>query len=1305
MSKKCISNTIIEHALFVNKIVRQDSDNRLFFPRNSSNKTNNIEAARKLTIALQKKFDNNSISIGNTTDYGTYIEIHPSNVLIKKFNDKQRLEQLKTQMTEHKFREDTGNWTVKEGDVLPKDNVEVDFLPSIKDIKEERYKPVVKTLKNQYKQFDNKLTAVKNNLRNAVNKSDIKKYVRQKEILEKELKSLESEIENALKISKLEDLRGYAENHIEKVTSLINDDMSFEEINEATRYIKLWQSIGDFSSNNPFFTDIELKNNSLKYGYIHPVSKEKVSGFADYKNQMDELSRELTDITKNKVLSQVNKTLDTDYTVDDVFGALKDIDSLTANFRDLGTTGDPLAVAIWKMTKGASFQAEKEISSIFENIDEMTKKVIPILKRYKKPNGDIWDFFKQVDKNGKETGGYVMHISQDYWNELKNQASNFKKLDPSDKGYKRALENYLQWKKDNEIMFDPRILFPTSSNDSYHYAHSYTDKHKEDLLKKLKNNMSKQQFDMMYSKAEERVNDFKKIYDVKKYELSEEELDIWDKENSPYYAAKSVIDKEPIRSGNEFIKPLGTKDLTSTPKKYNDKGNLTGWVDPKYEEIMKNPDLSKFYLEFTKLMNELSNILPDNIKKDMRVNTIPTIMKSVMEEISSTGLRGGFTKVNEKLINGIRVNNLSDQVYTQTDAFGNIEKSPQLHIADNKKLVNDALRLKIIKYKSENNTPPDTDTLKKMRADVMDELSKSKSWDLGNVLKAYAAQAYSYKHKSKLEDILRISVQLMKQRQKLEVNTLNKVLKDADGSPIQLNESADRLISVLENTIDNFYGISTRKVEGVLKEKKLTPKEKKELEILNEGIVQINNDLTSLEESFKNKKIGRSKFQKESEKLNNQRKGIEKQIELLGGSVTASKLADNIMQWVQLKTMAYNIPSAFANLMFGDLANLMIASDGRMFTLKDFYKARRLVMSSHLKLARIPTDTGMKISNWMKALDIHKQASQEIKDPTKKIVSKKVKIATPYGLQEASEYMVYAPILVAMMNNTKIINEAGEESTLWDKAGINGTIESGWKVKSSGKKIDSDFLINFKIKIDHLIKKNHGNYDSGAPLNIKNITIGKLLSQFRSWMFEGIASRFEKEDRDDVLGITVKGRWRSYSLLTKPKNILFTLKQLLRKITLAGVIYDRGNSTTQFDSQFTEVDAANMRANMNELMVLMGVFMGAALLKGLNGDNEDDQMGTLNFLINQMGRLQTDILLYANPNELEKIQANIIPASLVINDIGRWFNSIYMFIEGNDELKGGPDKGDSRLFRETLKMTPIGSSYLKNKRSIETTFD
>ena len=150
-------------------------------------------------------------------------------------------------------------------------------------------------------------------------------------------------------------------------------------------------------------------------------------------------------------------------------------------------------------------------------------------------------------------------------------------------------------------------------------------------------------------------------------------------------------------------------------------------------------------------------------------------------------------------------------------------------------------------------------------------------------------------------------------------------------------------------------------------------------------------------------------------------------------------------------------------------------------------------------------------------------------------------------------------------------------------------------------------------------------------------------------MLEGFASRFEGEKTDRALGIKRKGRYRSYATYFKetgPFGVFDLTINLLR--TLIG--------KTKFGDNISEVDAANMRANLMEIWILIGVVGIGAILKAAMDDEDDDKKASIfmaNILINQMTRMQTDIMFYTSPTEFENLTKNALPVFGLVNDAAR----------------------------------------------------
>jgi hypothetical protein len=319
-------------------------------------------------------------------------------------------------------------------------------------------------------------------------------------------------------------------------------------------------------------------------------------------------------------------------------------------------------------------------------------------------------------------------------------------------------------------------------------------------------------------------------------------------------------------------------------------------------------------------------------------------------------------------------------------------------------------------------------------------------------------------------------------------------------------------------------------------------------------------------------------------------------------------------------------------------------------------------------------------------------------------------------------------VAVMLSDNFSATDPDGNKVTLWEAYDITtGTLKEGYT-----SDVDEVRLVQ---KIKRIVEANHGDYYN--QLQVKETILGRSLSQFRTWMFEGFANRFEAEKVDYALSYGLdepyirKGRYRSYSkgqLLTSAAavgtlflpgigtaigaglgyaigqaanlqsngNVLndtvYTLKQLARKLMFSS------SRHTAFEDKFSKVDAANMRKNMTELYIMM-TLMGLAMILKAMADDDDEDDTISNFLINQTIRLRTDISFYTNPMEIEKLAKTALPMSQLLTDVVEVFSDIgsYFGEDANDKsvFQSGPFKGQPKWFIHLMEATPGTSMIIR----------
>ena len=719
-------------------------------------------------------------------------------------------------------------------------------------------------------------------------------------------------------------------------------------------------------------------------------------------------------------------------------------------------------------------------------------------------------------------------------------------------------------------------------------------------------------------------------------------------------------------------------------------------LDKNFSTIENNKALLDYYYEVKNVFDELRKYIPHYQIQDFLYGGIPSIEKSIIETFFEKGMILGCRAIKESLAKSVQ-SSFGDNSSIIIDPVTN-DKVKQMRVSlikNNSKEVNNYITQKKVEYLLRNKEDASKEKIKEFREDIIDEISKRNSFDLGKITKVFATLVLSHKHKARIEDDIKVINTVLDSYQETrrrpdgtkEVNSVKGTIerKDKSQSFLKTKESTNYFIG------SNFYDeIKDEEGKGSIK---LTPSE-----IEKKG--QLNKLLEELEKQHTNNVI-------ESELYTSVKSELEGQIKDLGKTAIYSKRGDNILKYIQLKLMGWNFLGGIANITFGWIANQIEGAGGQIYSTKDLRKAYQLVSSSMLKNAtfnKVETETAKKIRNIMDKFDILKDASKELySDSVKGDLNKKVQWLAPYNMNQRGEYINQSVLMIALFKNTKITTDK-DEINLYDALDSNGN----WNPEYGEK--PEQLIIKTRIKLDQLVKKLHGNYDNIATLKIKKHILGRAGSQFRTFIFENIADRFQDERPDKILGVTVKGRYRSVADVYTSTNLMKfagnTLTGILKNYSLG--MYKGGTFeglTYKDGSTISELDAANMRKVAMEATLALNLYLAMALLKSVIGGNDDDENGLWNLLFNQGVRLRTDLIMYVNPIELRNMAKDIIPAFNTIGEIGKWMGTVEDLATGNDEYTTGVNKGDSKFIRSTNKFIPFVNKIQSTVSSAEQIFD
>jgi hypothetical protein len=1151
----------------------------------------------------------------------------------------------------------------------------------------------------------------------------------------------------ATNIESFEDIEKFGKAQLKEIKQLLkNPAISYDDVYYAQKILNLWLKAGDFSvqPNEHIFLDADEFNSSedvtLPDGTIIPSVR---SRFRALGNIAQDLQSDLVAVRDKYVTDFVRQYTDSGLTKEEIFENLKDVYKIGTMALNVSRHGDAMLQAIFLSVEQANIKAQQDANEVWEELDRLTPKFL-------KKSGGNFDILKQKTADGKETGRAVHRFSADFFDK-RNQLL-------VDAFYKRSaktgnleknpegIKTYYEWLKNNTISFDPRILFEDSLDaDSTMPANflykrvTFDEGAKAEHVRELKAQLGEKGYEYYLKRMEDKIEKFKirreAKYDAIQLEsnLSQEEKDVlfetWLKEYSPYWGVDMIENPAMRESGKNaegkktYFAPKGLREYVEQVPRKTVGGKDSGWYDKNFAKIEADPDLLAYHTFMMETLNSLRYTLPSHRQNLLGVGVLPTIQKSLMDIFSEKGVMMGIVPFWDKMKQLQTTTDLSQTVYSDVDPLtGDIEKNLQVqYLEDTNARVASMVREMKIAHKQKTGKAATQEEKAAFKREALDIISKEKSWDVTKILKAWSLTVMAHKHKSFIEPQLRLADQAFRSRKEIVTNKANQP-QNKDGK-VATEEGLDNLQSALDFFLDStFYGTGGRRVEGVTKTKLYTKAEEERKKQLEE--------LLKNEEDEENKQF------------------IQNQIDSLGGFRTLSGTGDAVLKYMTLKGLGWNLFSAASNIGFGAVSNMIEASDGRNYSMKDFRKASMLVTNSIARNLSFNTLEGVngnavKIRTLMDKWDLLQTSNKEMYEMSADSSFSKLKRFGPFSLQERSEYLNYAPVMVAIMLSTNedgspkfpAIGPDGKTVTIWDAYDIKtGKLKDGYT-----SNVDEIKLVQ---KIKRVIEMNHGDYNNA--LQVKQTIAGRALSQFRTWMFEGFANRFESEKKDYALSYGLdepymrKGRYRSYSAgqlttattaigtmflpgigtaigagvgylggkifsMQENENVLsdtlFTLKQLVRKLMF---------KPTEFQDKFNALDAANMRKNMTELYLLLTLTGTALLLKGLAGDDEEDDLA-LNFLLNQTIRLQTDIGFYTNPLEFEKLTKTAVPMAGLIQDVATLFSDIKNFFGDDPEDKSifesGPFKGNPKWLVHAGELLPGTAQGIRLYRTGTTVMD
>lgn len=1076
-----------------------------------------------------------------------------------------------------------------------------------------------------------------------------------------------------------------------------NKNIGISEVLYYLDLIEKWTSNADqlFLNEN----DLEDYNDSVANGVYKGITENNLAKLKLISNRLHKILIKVKNKTYLDIMRE--KTGQKDLTYDKI----TDFDEITfyqANLGDLSGVDNIVVQTLSEIYRTESERSRLEFEEITKTTQELYKKV---LKKLKEKGEKIDDVFIRKE-NGYSSGELVTPISQKYKKErseiLRKSIAKLKKS----KDDVKTLNDFLEWQNNNELFFDPYLLFTDEFLDNFEYEYEIErfenkkeiESKKEELISKLKSYLGEEVYNEFYDIAKKNFQRYIKdkqaaFYNIEsKYENAdgkiesedeqkiEKDKDFWVRSNSPLSYLRSVKN---AKSSKYPFYLYGWKYLESVPnKETNEK-----YYSKEFERINNTKEYRDFYNHYTKTMKNMYSFVPDYLKNNLSYTTLPLIEKEFSEKWESnsnvnTILDFARTKM-YKAFTEKRKNPMSNKIVVEDE----VRRQLPISFLPMTGEIQQKIDVAITDFKVKNNGFITREQYDNIVNKIKGEEYAKHSNNLGSILDGFVASALIYKNKSKVENQVRLINDIVMNSKVNTRDSFGKKLLN-NGKILKLN-TGQQLKEILEYNYDVFYG-ERKKFEMPIK-KVYSNEELKEKKSLEEKIEK-------LKERFLNKEELQIDLVETIRIYQNR-------IDNLGSEVTGSAVGDAILQYVALKGIGWNVFSAVSNLGFGFISNLIHASGGEDFKLETYLKAQRMMLNNTLKSTGVyKNNIAKKISNLHDNYRVIKDYVDTNYDDNKtiNILNKNKSILSGFEMQRRSEFFVQTPILLSLMLEYKI---EGTDVNLLEAHDSDGNLKEEYKDKYTIKD-----RLKFKNKLDQVINSLHGNYDPNTPVKAKSYVIGRALLQFRSWMWEGWKSRTETEKYDKILGRHRKGRYRTLISYLADKKLGAFLElplNILRIKSFDDILNNQNLKDGK--TKYTKTDIANMKKNVTELSVYLSLIGVGLLLSAIKDASSDDEEAKkrkyiANFLINQVNRLQDDIMFYFNPVSFETITRNSIPAATLIIDIAQFVDASHRFMLGEDEIQSGYNAGQSRLLRESSQLFPLGTSFYRLYNSTRTEY-
>ncbi len=427
--------------------------------------------------------------------------------------------------------------------------------------------------------------------------------------------------------------------------------------------------------------------------------------------------------------------------------------------------------------------------------------------------------------------------------------------------------------------------------------------------------------------------------------------------------------------------------------------------------------------------------------------------------------------------------------------------------------------------------------------------------------------------------------------------------------------------------------------------------------------------------------------------------------------------AKSWLKYSGMTALVGNFANSIVNLSMGSINNLIEASSGEHYNMKDWIVAGKKYWKD---VRHIKNDWGSNVDRsrtnlFMMAFNVmgnKEYLDNKFEESTKSETLLKVNSLRP--LAKAGEHMMQAKVMYAVMNHMKVMNADGK---FIDKEGnvvsknkaasldemlefvpnkfgggvsmkLNDLVQSTTHTLTGGPEL---ILNEAKNLIKYKVRELHGNYDSDIQAAAQREFWGKMIFFLRKWVEEGYFRRwrgtgkmFKKhedlKDSDRFYSQDAKGIREGYYVTA----IRFFSRTLIPAVAKLNFSLIKENS-----SKLSGHEIGNLKKMITELSILTLTYLAYAVL---DGDDEEELYTKYVFR-----RMLSETAFYMAPTEgLKIVQTPTASVGTLRRIMSVFTQAVTNGANWEDETyKNGVHKERSKLWVKILKAFPVTSQTEK----------